>query len=210
MRIIHLLTLCLSLFCVDLRAEEPLKNPIPEVIAQSAFCVAYAFRDADARDTRPNHPEDPFGDPGGESIQYGSILNSDSLIDVAALTSRVVAQARVSKSQITTVCKAVIDGNARFPVMECYDPHHAIVFYSYTGKPMCCIEICFTCNQVKISPEFRTMEAVGHSYERTDLITLARLFDELKLTLFPFSSFEELKKGHEALLTKEKSDSESK
>lgn len=198
MRIIRLLAFCLSLACVNLQAEEVLAPTLPDIIANSSFCVAYVMRDADARDNRPSDPEDPFRDASGEEIPDGSILGSDSLIDVAALASRVVAQARISKEHLTTAYKAVIDGHCRFPIMECYNPHHAIVFYSRGGKPICCIEICFTCNQVKISPEFRTSTA--GSFERSDLIGLAGVFSELKLPLTPFKSFEELKKGYENLM----------
>lgn len=197
MRIILLIAFCLSLTSVDLPAEDAPQRRLPDIIAQSSFCIAYTIRDADARDTRPNDPEDPFRDAGGEDIRHGSILRSDSLIDVAALTSRTVAQARISKEHLTATYKAVIDGHSRFPVRECYDPHHAIIFYSNGGKPVCCIEICFSCNRVKISPEFRTLTSGDHSFERTDLIALARVFSELKLPLSPFQSFEELKKQKE-------------
>jgi hypothetical protein len=209
MRIIQLIALCLSFASVGLRAEEALKNPLPDIIAQSAFCVAYVIRDPDARDIRPNDRGDPFKSEEGEGVRHGNILGSDSLIDVDTLTSRLVAQARISKENLTTTYKAVIDGNSHFPVMECYDPHHAIIFYSNSGKPVCCIEICFTCNRVKISPEFRTLTPTDHSYERTDIIALARVFEDLKLPLSPFKSFEEFKKGKEAL-SKMKLDPEPK
>lgn len=200
MRIIRLLAFYLSLACVNLRAEEAPAPTLPDIIANSSFCIAYVIRDADARDSRPNHPGDPFADPSGEGIPYGSILRSDSLIDTAALVSRVVGQARIGKDQLATASKAVMDGNSRFPIMECYNPHHAIIFYSRDGNPVCCIEICFTCNQVKISPEIRNPTAGDGSYERADLIALAGLFSELKLPLTPFKSYEELKKGYQSLI----------
>jgi hypothetical protein len=202
MKIALLLAFGLSPFSVNLQAEESPKPALPDIIANSAFCVAYVIRDADARDARPNNPLDPLPDPSGEQIPGGAVLGSDSLIDVAALTSRVTAQARISKEHLAATYKAVIDGQSRFPVADCYDPHHAIVFYSHGGKPICCIEICFSCNRVKAAPEFRVLTPADHSSERTDLIALARVFSELKLPLSPFDSFEALKKEKEAQLRK--------
>ncbi|MES2923330.1 MAG: hypothetical protein V4819_17375 [Verrucomicrobiota bacterium] len=202
MKIILLLALGISLISVNLQAEVAPKPLLPDIIAHSAFCVAYVIRDADARDARPNDPQDPFPDASGEKIPGGSVLGSDSPIDVAALTSRVTAQARITKDHLAATYKAVIDGQSRFPVMDCYDPHHAIVFYSGGGKPVCCIEICFSCNRVKVAPEFRVLTLLDRISERTDLVALARVFSELKLPLSPFDSFEALKRQKEAQLQK--------
>lgn len=208
MKIIRLLALGLMLSPFVLQADEVSKLPLPDIIADSAFCVAYVIRNADARDARPNHPQDPLPDASGETIPRGAVLGSDSLIDVAALTSRVTAQARITKDQLAATYKAVINGQSRFPVRECYDPHHAIIFYSNGGKPLCCIEICFSCNRVKIAPEFRVLTPSDHSFERTDLVALAHVFSELKLPLSPFASFDALKKEKEAQLQKQSRDAE--
>ena len=56
-----------------------------------AFCVAYQVRDADERDARPVNPKagkDPFDD-GDSRIPHG-LIDDKNIVDVAALTTRVV------------------------------------------------------------------------------------------------------------------------
>jgi len=205
MNLIRSLALSLSLITTGIITAEPLPFPFPGHTTQASFCVAYVIRDPDARDSRPA-PDDPFT-TNGESLPHG-ILRSGGNVDVASLASLTTAQARLTQQQITAVHKAVIEGQSRFPVMECYDPHHAIICYSEEGKHLSCIEICFTCNRVKIAPESRRLNATDHAFERSDLIALARIFAELKVPLTPYGSFDDLKSHKEgqlaALLQREK------
>jgi hypothetical protein len=200
MNLIRSLALSLSLITTGIITAEPVPFPLPGVIPEASFCVAYVIRDPDVRDSRPDS-DNPFS-TNGESIPR-DILRSDCKVDVAALVSRVTAQARLTKEQITGTYKAVIEGQSRFPVAECYDPHHLIICYSETGTPLSCIEICFTCNRVKITPESRQLNSSDHFFERSDLIALARIFTELKLPLPPFESFGALKSDKESDLARQ-------
>lgn len=188
-------SLALSLITAGTITAEPVPFPLPGITPEASFCVAYVLRDPDARDSRPA-PDDPFAD-NGESLPYNVLRSDGKVVDVAALTSLVTAQAHLTKEQITATYKAVIDGQSRFPVMECYDPHHLIICYSETGTPLSCIEMCFTCNRVKIAPESRLLYTSNSSVEQSDLIALARIFTELKLPVTPFESFEALKSAKE-------------
>ncbi|RBP40404.1 hypothetical protein DES53_108111 [Roseimicrobium gellanilyticum] len=192
-----LLALLMSISFTLCRAEEqPAGKKAAELIANSAFCIAYVFRDADERDRRPGPAGDPF-QSAGESILEGSILSEgEGIMDVAALASRVTSQARVSKAQISRLTAAVQRTDSLFPFADCYSPHHAFVFYSAQGEPQCCIEICFTCKRFKTSPQLRvmTVEEELRAVVGIDLIEIANIFDELKLPLTPYKSFEELEK----------------
>jgi len=178
MKIFRSLIWNLLLGCACRLSAEPLPFPLPGHTPQASFCVAYVIRDADERDSRPA-PGDPFA-TNGESIPHG-ILRSDGNVDVASLASLTTAQARLTQQQIAAVHKAVIEGQSRFPVMECYEPHHAIICYSEDGKPLSCIEICFTCNGVKIAPN--SQDTSTRFVAGADLIALGRIFKELKLPL---------------------------
>jgi hypothetical protein len=194
-----LLAAFLLLFCSPclVADDHPSPKRAADLISQSAFCIAYVIRDADNRDQRPVPDGDPF-QPSEEGVREGSILSrgGDGIVDVPALTSRVTAQARLSKEQISRLSAAVLETDHFHSIADCYEPHHAFVFYSRQGDPLCCIEICFSCNRIKTSPELRGIStneeleaAIG-----ADLITLAKIFDELKLPLAPYHSFAKLKK----------------
>ncbi|QIF01488.1 hypothetical protein [Roseimicrobium sp. ORNL1] len=189
-----------SLLCIPCRAEDqPAGNKALDLISQSAFCIAYAFRDADDRDLRPRLAADPFGTKGEteESTSGVSILSQgEGVVNVDTLVSRVTAQARVSKTQISRLTTALLKTDSLFPIFDCYNPHHAFVFYSSQGDPLCCIEICFSCTGFRTSPKLRmaTMDEELRMVVGADLHEIARLFDELKLPLTPYKSFEELEK----------------
>jgi hypothetical protein len=117
-------------------------------------------------------------------------------VDVAAVASRVTAQARVSKEQISRLTNALYKTDSFHPVAACYSPHHAVVFYTEHGEPLCCIEICFHCNQVKTLPQLRTRisEPGQTGIEGADLVAMAKIFEELNLPLTPYKSLHALKK----------------
>ena len=161
-------------------AEPEQKHPIPRF----DFCVAYVLRDPDARDARPD-PEDP----AKKSHPAGGILaNAKKEIDVAALAGLASRQHVLNGEQAASVLEATTSGRERLPVMECYEPHHAFVFYTNTGKPVGCVEICFTCNSWKISPEGNALESFDGF---CDLPRFAKLFVEFGLPLTPYTSFED-------------------
>ena len=158
-----------------------------------AFCVAYQVRDPDERDARPIDPnaeKDPFSD-GDTRIPYGQI-NDRNVIDVAALTTRLVKSGALKHQAAEAVIQGVTAGAKRHPIMECYDPHHLFVFYGYEGHPVAAIEVCFSCNRVKMTPEIRAAGPYGAgtfgTFETADLAGLAKIASDAGLDLKPFAS----------------------
>jgi hypothetical protein len=186
--------------------DNPASAKAADLIARSAFCIAYVIRDADQRDLRPPLKGDPF-QTKEDVVHGGSILGKgEDLLDVAALASRATAQARISKEQISRLTTALFKTNSFHPMASCYEPHHAVVFYSDHGEPTCCIEICFSCNEVKTAPKLRekTCEAGQYWIEGADLVGMAKIFDELKLPLIPYKTWEDLKTQKEAQVKEHK------
>ncbi|WP_147263526.1 hypothetical protein [Roseimicrobium gellanilyticum] len=154
------------------------------------------------------------GHPGNSILGQGG-----AIVDVAAVGSRVLAQARVSKEQISRLTHALYKTDSFHPMSACYNPHHAVVFYTEDGEPLCCIEICFSCNAVETTPKLRTWRcAPGQAgIEGADLVAMAEIFRELKLPLTPYKSLNDLKedkaersKKYRAFLRKEELAARSK
>lgn len=202
MRFTLYLTLIPAFFSTGLSDEEKASKQ-PAFLSKAEFAVAYVFRSPDERDARP------ILDPTSEQrkwIPAGGLLHEESIIDVAAMGSRVTERAMLKNEQFPAISKALIDSVPRLPVSECYDPHHAIVFYTADGQPVSCVEICFTCNRVKSVPSFYPFTVEDKYYERTDLIAIAKMFSDLGLPLTPYESFDALKKSKEARIERAKED----
>lgn len=199
MKLLNLILFCLCALFIPVRGAEEAGKP--KQFPEWSFCVAYTIRDADEREARPAPGGDPFSKGETSWIPKGSLLHEGQIIDVAALTSRTVAQKTLTKEASEKAIAASLDGKARHPVMDCYEPHHLFVFYSYFGKPVACIEVCLTCNHVKTQldpkeePRYR-----GNA----DLTALARILSDAGLPLNPYQSFEEYKKRSEAILERSK------
>lgn len=167
-----------------------------KLLSKAAFCDAYVTRNSDKRDHRPSPDEEsyPFLK---ESYPGNSILGKgDAIVDVAAVASRVTAQARVSQEQISRLTTALYKTDSFHPMSACYHPHHALVFYTEDGNPLCCVEICFSCNSVETAPKLRRRKSeTGLAFtEGADLVAMAEIFQELKLPLTPYKSLEALKR----------------
>lgn len=156
-----------------------------------AFCVAYQVRDADVRETRPVDPKsekDPFND-GANWIPH-SLINVRNIVDVAALSTRIAKSGVLKHQAAEGVIRSTTEGNERHPIMDCYDPHHLFVFYGYEGNQVAAIEVCFSCNRVKMIPEVRDRGGVIGPFETADLAGLAKIATEAGLDLKPFASLE--------------------
>jgi hypothetical protein len=164
----------------------------PKVIFPKwAFCVAYQVRDADDRDARPVDPKaekDPFGD-GKTTIPYG-LINDRNIVDVAALSTRLVKSGVLKHEAAEGVIRGSTEGAKRHPIMDCYEPHHLFVFYDYDGDPVAAIEVCFSCNRVKMTPEVRVRGGTFGPFETADLVGLAKIATEAGLDLKPFASLD--------------------
>lgn len=156
-----------------------------------AFCVAYQVRDPDARDARPVDPnaeKDPLND-GDTRIPYG-LINDRNIVDVAALRTRLVKSRVLKHEAAEDVIRGVLHGAKRHPIMECYEPRHMFVFYGYEGHPVAAIEVCFSCNRVKMSPEVRVGGGAAGGFETADLAGLAKVATGAGLDLKPFASLD--------------------
>ena len=153
--------------------------------------MAYQVRDPDVRDARPVDPKaekDPFND-GNTWIPY-DLINDRNIVDVAALSTRLVKSGVLKHDAAEGVIRGSTQGTKRHPIMECYDPHHLFVFYDYEGRPVAAIEVCFSCNRVQMSPEVRVRRGTFGPFETADLAGLAKIVTEAGLDLKPFASLD--------------------
>lgn len=72
--------------------------------------------------------------------------------------SRLKEQVLLSKEQVDSLTDILYNygfrGNVNYEVsMNCYSPHHAIVFLDHQGKMFEFIELCFMCNGKRLSSE---------------------------------------------------------
>lgn len=170
---------------------EEAQNEPRNTFPKWAFCVAYQVRDPNERDARPVDPKvekDPLNE-GDTWIPYG-LINDRNIVDVAALSTRLVKSGVLKHEAAEGVFRGATNGTKQHPVMDCYDPHHLFVFYSYEGHPVAAIEVCFSCNRVKMTPDVRVgREALG-PFESADLAGLAKIAAEAGLDLKPFASLD--------------------
>ena len=103
----------------------------------------------------------------GIKLKPGAI-NQDGAVITADQTKRLLA--------------AVTGNYPEHAVANCYIPHNAFVFYDAEKMPVAYVEVCFTCLSTVIKP--------GGSAEWPDLVSLATIFDELKL---PMGDYADLK-----------------
>lgn len=195
-----LLVTAIACLCEDVPKKD--RAPMPEW----AFCVAYQLREPDQRDARPIDPnaeKDPFND--GDSWIPRNILDDRNVVDVAALTTRIVKSGVLQQEKAEGVIRGSTQGDQLHPIIESTNPRHAFVFYSYEGKPVVAIEVDFQFNRVRMRPEVRLNEGRLGPCETADLASLARIAVEAGLDLNPFAASLEvyedrLKKRQERLM----------
>lgn len=152
--------LTLLLIGISYASEDEVNDPFgsdaqPEPAAKISefpewtFCIAYNFRDADKRDSRPN----PFKESSEDDyIHPGSLIIPTYMLDTAGLVSRTISQKKINKDSAQRLFNLSLKANKndrKYPALDCYDPHHIIIFYHDWGIPVGCIEVCFTCNELK-------------------------------------------------------------
>jgi hypothetical protein len=156
-----------------------------------SFCVAYQVRDPDERDARPvapNAEKDPFND-WDTRIPHG-LINDCNIVDVAALINRLVKSEVLKRDAAEGLLRGITNGTKRHPIADCYKPHHLFVFYGYEGHPLAAIEVCFSCNRVKMTPEVRVGRGAIGPFESADLAGLAKIATEAGLDLNPYASLD--------------------
>jgi hypothetical protein len=192
--ITRFLALLLLATVVGLCGEAP--NQQQNTFPKWAFCVAYQVREPDERDARPVDPKaekDPFND-GDTRIPHG-LINDCNIIDVAALSTRLVKSRALNHDAAEGLLRGTTNGTKRHPIAVCYEPHHLFVFYGYEGHPVAAIEVCFSCNRVKMTPEVRVGRGAIGPFETADLAGLAKIATEAGLDLKPYASLDAYVQG---------------
>jgi hypothetical protein len=198
-------TLVTSSIILLVTAITGLSEAVPEqpkdAFPKWAFCVAYQVQDPGERDALPVDPnaeKDPFSNGETFSDAYTrmphNLINDRNVVNVAALTMRLVKSAVLKHQAAEGVLRGATAGTRRHPLMECYNPHHLFVFYGDEGHPVAAIEVCFSCNRVKMTPEIRAAGPYGGgtfgTFETADLAGLAKIASEAGLDLKPFASLD--------------------
>lgn len=168
------------------------------------FIVAYYLRDPEDKDNRPQLPgDDSFGSGDGGAWANGKaaassekppsaetsrslthrILNTSNsprpvMVDVAALISRKVKEARVPEADAAPLVAAMLDSTERLNLKDCYSPRHLVLFYDPFGRVKAGLEICFQCESFRVAPAAREGK-----WDTGDLLAVARLFDKLGLPI---------------------------
>jgi hypothetical protein len=163
-------------------ADAKAKDPSTDATKDAAFCMAYAMRDGEKGDVRP---------------EAESVLLKSGLLDIATFAARIVAQARLTDEQAGRVADAVAKGKGHREKAVCYMPHHLFVFYSASGRPLGCIEVCFICSQVQTAGPIPVAKAPNIFIETADLETIRNILIEAKLPLAPGGDDEVKKAGQD-------------
>lgn len=170
------MTLAATTSMSALAADEPLKmekvhtSETWMAMVDPWFVMVYHLGDFEECDKRPTH--DPFTPGGEEKLPTPRFLSQGSeLLDVAAVIAATKKRIKISKEQFASLMEAVLDSNIEAFVADFYDPHHLVVCYDEFGAPKAAVEICFGCNQIRISPGHHLIAS-----NRYDMVALARMF----------------------------------
>jgi hypothetical protein len=125
-------------------------------------------------------PPNRFAKVVGYSFEHPKMtgLLSERGIDMNGLEKFSSSKAELSKTQTNQLLGAVLKSEEAVPAMLCYMPHHIFVFYSELSVPVAAIEVCFSCNNLRMWPDAVNIRSSG-----IDLPTLAYLANALDLGL---------------------------
>lgn len=143
--------LLILLFCAAAHAGEKRKLWPAEAFARvEAYCYDYT------QDRR------------GTSITF-----PDGTLHRGVIVSRTV---KLDDAQILKLRKLLTEeSEEEFGEVDCYDPHHAFVFYDVEGKVMASVDICFLCEDHMARPKGTAKNA--------DLIALEKFCRDLGLPM---------------------------
>lgn len=159
-----------------------------------AFTMAYEMGDFEEVDKQPSAPEDPFFKAGEEKLPSPRLISEEAAsLHVATIIARTKKRARVSKGQLEALMSALLDSHVNMEerIKDCYDPKHLIVCYSSWGHVLGAVEICFSCDQFRLFPGGPLVRTLQY-----DLVTVAKIMDELGLSLGGNKSFAEYKQDY--------------
>lgn len=100
--------------------------------------------------------------------------------------------ALLTSQEVQRLRSAVTGRHADHPVMACYTPHNAFVFYGAGKKPVAFVEICFSCFVYRAEPE--------GSAKNWDLLSLARIFSAHRLAMGEYRDFQSFRKAFTAAM----------
>jgi len=83
--------------------------------------------------------------------------------------------ALLTPDQTKRLLAAVTGKHREHAVAACHIPHNAFVFYDAAKKPVAFVEVCFGCLSTRVEPR--------GAADWPDLVSLASIFDELKLPM---------------------------
>lgn len=106
----------------------------------------------------------------GMTLKPG-VINKDGALLTPVQTKRLLA--------------AVTGRHPEHAVAACHIPHNAFVFYDAAKKPVAFVEVCFGCLSTRIEPR--------GAADWPDLISLACIFDELKLPMGVYPNLQAFK-----------------
>jgi hypothetical protein len=157
-------------------------------LAKASFCVAYTLAD-EGEVSLKSGKETPAAEKASRISRR--VLSQEHIVDVAALASLVVAQRQLRPTSTKLLLDAALDRKGSYPIRECYDPHHVFVFYSSAGQPVGCMEVCLTCNRIRVVPGEAETTSWDGSLETAEMETLATVIASAGLPLTPFKSLED-------------------
>lgn len=144
-------TLLISLICAAAHAGEKVKLwPAEAFTRVEAYCYDYTQ------------------DQRGASITF-----LDGSLHRGVIVSKAV---KLDDAQILKLRKLLTEeSEEEFGEVDCYDPHHAFVFYDAEGKVLASVDICFLCESYEARPKKAASNA--------DLIALEKFCRDLGLPM---------------------------
>ncbi|HEX4630311.1 MAG TPA: hypothetical protein VH188_05045 [Chthoniobacterales bacterium] len=80
-----------------------------------------------------------------------------------------------------------VNGLQKIPVLNCYNPHNAFVFYDAAQRPVAYLELCFSCLGNRAQPSIPS--------PFPNYLSLAAIFEELKLPMGPYKTANAFKRA---------------
>lgn len=96
----------------------------------------------------------------------------------------------LTSQEVQRLRNAVTGQHADHPIMACYTPHNAFVFFDAKKKPVAFVEICFTCLMYRAEP--------GGVTQNFDLLALAKIFSAHRLPMGEYRDFQSFRKAFTA------------
>ena len=84
-----------------------------------------------------------------KKISFPGIIDQDGELNSTRIPQDGV---QLTNAQITALEAAVTGGDPGRPVVDCFYPHHAFVWYGASGEILGHIDVCFLCSHIAGAP----------------------------------------------------------